>query len=280
MPILCICLLCNQGFIGKGRDKPLQYVCSPCSDRYGNAAYGPACSFINQLRRARTAGVSAALTWPEWQQTCADFLNRCAYCEHRWGKIIEHYLPLDHYGGGTCVENCLPACQACNWRKGGRPPEKTTFSPVTMERLRRYLDWRRRGIKPTIEEIGDEWEWLLPPAWRKPLGGYTAYYGGLERVMRPGSLQENVLAKIHQAECLKQWIAQIPRDDPQYVQRLLGWAIASDEATRLVLRIEEKLSEETVHALQVRSEVNGQWETYRQSPSQLRGLLEQYIALP
>jgi hypothetical protein len=264
--------------MGRGKTRPQQRVCASCQERYGSAESGPVRSFIVQLTRAQAAGLPATLTWQEWQQTCADFHHHCAYCGHRWAQVLEHYLPLDQYGGGTCVENCLPACQACNWRKGRKPPERTTFSPVTMERLRCYLNWRRQGIQLTVEEVGKAWEWLLPPAWRDA-SGYGAWYGGWEKVTRPGSLQESVLAKIHQAEDLKRVVAQTPEDDPKYLQRLLEWAIASDEATRLVLRAEERLSQEAVHTLRAHCERTSQWETYCASPSRLRAVIERYLAL-
>ena len=114
MPLPCTCLLCNLTFVGRGKTQPQQRVCPSCMKRYGSAASGPVRSFINQPTRARAAGVPATLTWQEWQVTLTDFQHTCAYCERRIGCVIEHYLPLDQYRGGTCVENCLPACQACN----------------------------------------------------------------------------------------------------------------------------------------------------------------------
>ena len=97
--------------------------------------------------------------------------------------------------------------------------------------------------------------------------------------MRPGSLSENVLAKIHQAEHLKQLVAQTPIDTPKYLQQFLEWAVVSDETTRMIIRAEEQLSEEALHALRARSGLNGQWETYRTSASQLQTLIEQYAPL-
>jgi hypothetical protein len=123
--------------------------------------------------------------------------------------------------------------------------------------------------------MDQEWQWLLPPAWRR----YESYYGGLERVMWPGSLSENALGKLQQAERLKRLVAQTPVDASEHLRWLLEWAIASDETTRLVIRAEEQLSAETLHALRARSDLNGQWETYRTSPSQLRILIEQYAPL-
>lgn len=66
------------------------------------------------LRRARQAGTPASLTMEEWQQTINHFNGLCAYCLTAHWEQIEHFLPVETWGGGTTLSNCVPACASCN----------------------------------------------------------------------------------------------------------------------------------------------------------------------
>jgi hypothetical protein len=158
MPILCVCVCCEGSFMGRGRSQPRGRVCPPCQQLYGTAESGRVSSFQRQMKRAYDAGVQATLTWKQWWQACEDFEFRCAYCGRRNRAVIEHVTPLN-LGGGTCVDNIVPACSWCNWRKGGLPLDQTVFSPETRARIWRYLDCKRQGNPLTCDQIGRKW-WL------------------------------------------------------------------------------------------------------------------------
>jgi len=70
------------------------------------------------LHRAKMARVPATLTLGEWVETLKRFDHHCAYCEGPF-EVLEHIIPISQ-GGGTTAENCVPACRACNSKKGGR----------------------------------------------------------------------------------------------------------------------------------------------------------------
>ena len=94
-----------------------------------------------QNYRALQAGLPATLTLEEWLQTLADFNGLCAYCMERHFEHLEHFIPIDA-GGGTTVDNCVPACGRCNYSKGSDDPDSpqlTLFVNDPRERIRQYL---------------------------------------------------------------------------------------------------------------------------------------------
>lgn len=95
--------------------------------------------------RALRDGLPSSLTLPEWLQTVADFNNLCAYCQTESFSDLEHFIPV-HAGGGTTVNNCVPACSVCNTRKNKRHPDggrlAHLFPHGEIERVRLYLSSR------------------------------------------------------------------------------------------------------------------------------------------
>lgn len=64
-----------------------------------------------QLIRARYIKAEATLTLSEWLSILAYFHWRCAYCQKKPFQILHHIIPRPQ--GGTCADNCVPACHRC-----------------------------------------------------------------------------------------------------------------------------------------------------------------------
>jgi hypothetical protein len=82
------------------------------------------------LFRAKQAGLPATLTFDQWISTLEHFSWKCAYCGVRDYTVLEHFIPIRHFGGTTQF-NCVPACQGCNVRKEGLHP---LFDPALCDR--------------------------------------------------------------------------------------------------------------------------------------------------
>jgi 5-methylcytosine-specific restriction endonuclease McrA len=76
-----------------------------------------------KTRRARKRGVEATLTQREWAVVLEQFENRCAYCGRDGKMTMDHVIPITQ-DGPHAMENVVPACGACNDRKGARTPEQ------------------------------------------------------------------------------------------------------------------------------------------------------------
>ncbi len=95
----------------------------------------------SHLTRAKKAGTPATLTLKEWVATVKYFDNKCAYCRTRPTEVLEHFLPII-LGGGTTANNCIPACESCNSKKGSSHPDRLSrldFSVENIEYIKRYL---------------------------------------------------------------------------------------------------------------------------------------------
>ena len=106
----------------------------------------------NQLSRAENNHLPATLTLDEWLQTLADFNGLCAYCQERPFEHLEHFIPIDA-GGGTTVDNCIPACGKCNWSKGADDPDRPQaelFVNDPRERVRNYLAVRASAAEEDL----------------------------------------------------------------------------------------------------------------------------------
>ena len=53
----------------------------------------------------------------EWQEKCAEYCFRCAYCWKRKKLTRQHVIPLKK-GGTNWIFNLVPACQSCNSKVG------------------------------------------------------------------------------------------------------------------------------------------------------------------
>lgn len=123
LPVQDVCA-CGAPFMREPTKDPFQWQCDRCAfDRaakYQRRQAGRlAPDRLDQaLDRARHAGAPATLTMREWLATVRHFDGLCAYCGEADYEVIEHATPLPR--GGTTAANCLPACTACNNRKGDR----------------------------------------------------------------------------------------------------------------------------------------------------------------
>ncbi len=79
-----------------------------------------------QARRASAARVAVnALDSMEWKWLLDLFGHRCAYCGQPSDYLTpDHVVPLSR-GGRNVLSNIVPACRACNSRKGMRTPEES-----------------------------------------------------------------------------------------------------------------------------------------------------------
>jgi HNH endonuclease len=141
------------------------YTCAVCQLSYvsmktlsGNKTLlCPSCKDEGQvvksnLGRAIAYRHPATLTLPEWIATLRYFNWTCTYCRERKYELLEHFIPLKHDGGGTTAENCIPACYACNVRKGDVHPAKlgSIFQPENLSLIQEYL--AGQGTKPDSAE--------------------------------------------------------------------------------------------------------------------------------
>jgi len=92
-----------------------------------------------QNTRAEKLDLPATLTVWQWREAIRHFNGKCAYGDHAY-EVLEHYMPVVK-GGGTTKSNCIPACNACNLKKGNRHPDKLNglFPPENLARIRDYL---------------------------------------------------------------------------------------------------------------------------------------------
>lgn len=139
-----------------------QQHCLHCGSRFSaqdQAFYCPDCAAEQVKRerarvqaqriRAENKDLPATLTLEEWLQTLADFNGLCAYCQERPFEHLEHFIPIDA-GGGTTIDNCIPACGKCNWSKGADDPDLPQmefFVNDPRERVRNYLAARAEAAE-------------------------------------------------------------------------------------------------------------------------------------
>lgn len=72
--------------------------------------------------RAVQATTENRLTKEEWQEILQRYFYRCYYCfgYSKTQLTQDHYIPVSR-GGKHTKSNIVPACKACNSRKGARP---------------------------------------------------------------------------------------------------------------------------------------------------------------
>jgi hypothetical protein len=71
-----------------------------------------------QIVRARYLQTRATLTLTEWLTALIYFRWRCAYCQKKPFQVLHHFTPRLY--GGTCSDNCVPACYSCARSKARR----------------------------------------------------------------------------------------------------------------------------------------------------------------
>lgn len=68
-------------------------------------------------QRAQRLGQPATLTLKEWLLIIHHYKWKCAFCGCQPYESIDHIMPIA-LGGGTTAANCVPACHACNNKRG------------------------------------------------------------------------------------------------------------------------------------------------------------------
>jgi 5-methylcytosine-specific restriction endonuclease McrA len=101
--------------------------CGDCASIYNKKV----ASVSSENWRTQGKGLLSDLKREQWVETLTHFNNACAYCGSAYA-VIEHFTPVK-MGGGTGINNCVPACQICNHRK------KTIDGRAQKEELARRL---------------------------------------------------------------------------------------------------------------------------------------------
>jgi 5-methylcytosine-specific restriction endonuclease McrA len=136
------CQICNK--------KTASFSSSYCYDCYPISRVF-ASQVSQHLGRAKAANTPATLTIKQWITTVNYFHEKCAYCQSRPFQVLEHFLPIS-LGGGTTADNCVPACQQCNSKKGSAHPDKLiyTFPQHVIDRIKNYLQSDKQNNPPRI----------------------------------------------------------------------------------------------------------------------------------
>ena len=104
-------------------------------------------TLLQHRRRAEKFGLPATLTMEEWQSTTEYFEGRCAYCQEKPWQVLEHFIPIA-LGGGTTVDNCVPACRSCN-------NAKRELHPLRLHELHPlHLPFDLCNLSPGLSRVG------------------------------------------------------------------------------------------------------------------------------
>jgi len=128
------CVLCGSEYLHPD-GKSDRWLCPQC---YSEDRARQARIVAQQCYRTLAQRGKADLTLLQWLKTLAVFRGRCAYCVRGEAEVLEHMQPLSG-GGSTTASNCVPACRACNSRKGRRVGGAWP-GPVVIERIVQLLN--------------------------------------------------------------------------------------------------------------------------------------------
>jgi 5-methylcytosine-specific restriction endonuclease McrA len=100
-------------------------------------------AMLQQLRRARVAGLEAVFAPEDWALCLKWFDNRCAYCGLDAKLHQEHVIPVED-GGPYVPWNIVPACGSCNSSKTTKPldewfAKQTFYTEERMAMIAEYL---------------------------------------------------------------------------------------------------------------------------------------------
>lgn len=71
----------------------------------------------NAERRCKVAKAEGTFTLIEWEETCAEYNHRCAYCSKKKKLTRHHVVPISKNGSNR-RSNIVPACSSCNSKIG------------------------------------------------------------------------------------------------------------------------------------------------------------------
>lgn len=86
----------------------------------------------------------------EWLALVEEHGHRCAYCSAAVAPTVDHRIPIKD-GGPNTIDNILPACRDCNYRKGTRSELefRALLALETLERSRGFKE-AEAPFYPTI----------------------------------------------------------------------------------------------------------------------------------
>ena len=98
---------------------------------YRSTPLGKASKLRAKNKRRAIAG-QHTLTSNEWEAVLSAFNYSCAYCGSLNDITLDHVKPVSK-GGGTTVDNIIPACRSCNSRR--RDKELKDFCSIAQYEL-------------------------------------------------------------------------------------------------------------------------------------------------
>ena len=106
------CMICHNVFENVYAVFSKTMLCENCKYKYGSEY-----SRVHSNRtRAKKLGLAADLTLLEWLDILNSFGWKCAYCNNEFCQM-DHMTPISK-GGGTTMDNVIPVCKECNYKKG------------------------------------------------------------------------------------------------------------------------------------------------------------------
>jgi 5-methylcytosine-specific restriction endonuclease McrA len=115
-------------------------------------------AFQQAHRKTRRAKQPSTLTCEQWKTVVAFFNGRCAYCDLRDWLFVEHVTPISR-GGGTTIDNCLPACKSCNSAKQDRTIEECLSTDLWPHRTMLVLSalaWLQQNGRLKAEQAAED----------------------------------------------------------------------------------------------------------------------------
>ncbi len=80
----------------------------------------------------------------DWKEVKISFGQKCAYCEEEKALVMDHAVPINReHLGEHRLGNLVPACKACNDKKGGKQDYRE-FLPSEPERLNKIEEHMRK----------------------------------------------------------------------------------------------------------------------------------------
>ena len=89
---------------------------------------------MEKKRKYAIASSDSTLTLKEWEGILKQYDYRCAYCQKPLKLEMDHVIPLSK-GGTHTRETIVPACRACNAKKGNKIPEMPVMTEPETIRL-------------------------------------------------------------------------------------------------------------------------------------------------